>query len=160
MVVFDLADLIGKHQRSGNSDFVLGLVLAIATRSLSLPELRHGERLLTGQLRDIGIVPGEAKYGKGHCTGKIQEQEGPAVARKILSDLGYEAEAVERICYLVGHHHTYTNIDGLDYQILVEADFIVNFYEDGLSKEAIAHTVAKIFRTASGKKLASMMFGI
>ena len=67
---------------------------------------------------------------------------------------------MERICYLVWHHHTYTNIDGLDYQILVEADFIVNFYEDGLSKEAIAHTVAKIFRTASGKKLASTMFAI
>ena len=113
-----------------------------------------------GLIHDCGIVPGEAKYGKGHCTGNIQEQEGPAVARKILSDLGYDAEAVERICYLVGHHHTYTNIDGLDYQILVEADFIVNFYEDDLSKEAIAHTVAKIFRTASGKKLASMMFGI
>lgn len=113
-----------------------------------------------GLIHDCGIVAGEAKYGKGHCTGKIQEQEGPAVARKILSDLGYEAEAAERICYLVGHHHTYTNIDGLDYQILVEADFIVNFYEDGLSKEPIAHTVAKIFRTASGKKLASTMFGI
>ena len=113
-----------------------------------------------GLIHDCGIVAGEAKYGKGHCTGKIQEQEGPAVARKILSDLGYEAKAVERICYLVGHHHTYTNIDGLDYQILVEADFIVNFYEDGLSKEPIAHTVAKIFRTASGKKLASTMFGI
>ena len=68
-----------------------------------------------GLIHDCGIVAGEAKYGKGHCTGKIQEQEGPAVARKILSDLGYEAKAVERICYLVGHHHTYTNIDGLDY---------------------------------------------
>ena len=113
-----------------------------------------------GLIHDCGIVAGEAKYGKGHCTGKIQEQEGPAVARKILSDLGYEAKAVERICYLVGHHHTYTNIDGLDYQILVEADFLVNFYEDDLRKEAIAHTVAKIFRTASGKKLASTMFAI
>ena len=113
-----------------------------------------------GFIHDCGIVVGEAKYGKGHCTGKIQEEEGPAVARKILSNLGYETEVVERICYLVGHHHTYTNIDGLDYQILVEADFIVNFYEDDLSKEAIAHTVGKIFRTASGKELASTMFGI
>ena len=89
-----------------------------------------------GFIHDCGIVAGEAKYGKGHCTGKIQEQEGPAIAQKILSKLGYAAKDVERICYLVGHHHTYTDIDGLDYQILVEADFIVNFYEDGLSKEA------------------------
>lgn len=113
-----------------------------------------------GFVHDCGIVAGEAKYGKGHCTGKIQEQEGPAIAQRILSKLGYSAKDVERICYLVGHHHTYTDIDGLDYQILVEADFIVNFYEDGLSKEAIAHTVEKLFRTASGRELAGRMFGI
>ena len=113
-----------------------------------------------GFIHDCGIVAGEAKYGKGHCTGKIQEEEGPAIARSILSKLDYAPQDIERICYLVGHHHTYTNIDGLDYQILVEADFIVNFYEDGLSKEAIARTVEKIFRTASGKELAQRMFGI
>ena len=113
-----------------------------------------------GFIHDCGIVVGEAKYGKGHCTGKIQEEEGPAVAQRILSELGYETENIDRICYLVGHHHTYSNIDGLDYQILVEADFLVNFYEDGLSEEAIAHTVAKIFRTVSGKALAKSMFGM
>ena len=67
---------------------------------------------------------------------------------------------IERIAYLVGHHHTYTHIDGLDYQILVEADFLVNFYEDGVSKEAITTCVAKIFRTASGIALAQSMFGL
>ena len=70
-----------------------------------------------GFVHDCGIVAGEAKYGKGHCTGKIQEQEGPAIAQRILSKLGYSAKDVERICYLVGHHHTYTDIDGLDYQM-------------------------------------------
>ena len=113
-----------------------------------------------GFIHDCGIVVGEAKYGKGHCTGKMQEEEGPAVAQRILSELGYASETVARICYLVGHHHTYSSIDGLDYQILVEADFLVNFYEDGLSKEAIVHTVAKIFRTASGRELAQSMFGL
>ena len=29
---------------------------------------------------------------------------------------------VERICFIIGHHHTYKAIDGLDFQILVEAD--------------------------------------
>ena len=33
---------------------------------------------------------------------------------------------IRRVEYLVGHHHTYKDIDGLDYQILVEADFLVN----------------------------------
>lgn len=113
-----------------------------------------------GLIHDCGIKIGEAKYGAGQCTGKIQEQEGPDAAQKILAELGYEAKAVERICYLVGHHHTYNNIDGQDYQILVEADFLVNFYEDGLSKNAIAHAVKKIFRTDSGKLLAQSMFGL
>lgn len=39
-------------------------------------------------MHDCGIKPGEAKYGAGHCTGKIQEQEGPAVARELLQRLG------------------------------------------------------------------------
>lgn len=113
-----------------------------------------------GLVHDCGIKPGEAKYGAGHCTGKIQEQEGPAVARELLQKLGYASEKIDRICYLVGHHHTYTNIDGLDYQLLVEADFIVNFYEDGTPRENIAKAVEKIFRSPSGIKLAKAMFGV
>lgn len=113
-----------------------------------------------GLVHDCGIKPGEAKYGAGHCTGKIQEQEGPAVARELLQKLGYAPEKIDRICYLVGHHHTYTNIDGLDYQLLVEADFIVNFYEDAVPKENIAKAVEKIFRTPSGIKLVKTMFGV
>lgn len=113
-----------------------------------------------GLVHDCGIKPGEAKYGADHCTGKIQEQEGPAVARELLQKLGYAPEKIDRICYLVGHHHTYTNIDGLDYQLLVEADFIVNFYEDGVPKENIAKAVEKIFRTPSGIKLVKKMFAL
>ena len=77
---------------------------------------------------DIGIRVAEEKYGR--CDGKLQEQEGPIIAQKMLSQLGFENYIVERICFLIGHHHTYDNIDGLDYQILVEADFLVNLYED------------------------------
>ena len=77
---------------------------------------------------DIGIRVAEEKYGK--CDGKLQVQEGPIVAQKILSELGFENYMIERICYLIGHHHTYSNIDGMDYQILIEADFLVNLYED------------------------------
>ena len=113
-----------------------------------------------GLVHDCGIKIGEAKYGAGHCTGKIQEEEGPAVARELLQKVGYEDAKVERICYLVGHHHTYNNIDGLDYQILVEADFLVNFYEDGTPKENIAKAVERIFRTQSGLALVKTMFAL
>ena len=78
----------------------------------------------------------------------------------ILEAAALTHDICERVCYLIGHHHTYTNIDGMDYQILVEADFLVNFYEDGMSKEAIQTACGRIFKTASGIRLCRQMFGI
>lgn len=109
-------------------------------------------------VHDIGIRPAEEKYGS--CNGKLQEQEGPAYAADMLREAGVAPEDAERICYLVGHHHTYEGIDGMDYQILVEADFLVNFLEDGVSADAIAKTARKIFQTPSGKRLCSMLYGV
>lgn len=94
-------------------------------------------------VHDIGIRPAEEKYGMSN--GRLQEQEGPFYARKMLGELGFEEADINRICYLVGHHHTYVDIDGIDYQILVEADFLVNFYEDNLGKNIIETTLQKTF---------------
>ena len=107
-------------------------------------------------VHDIGIRPSEEKYGA--CNGPLQEQEGPPYARALLEELGLESGDIDRICYLVGHHHTYTHIDGADYQILVEADFLVNFYEDGLGREAVHNALDQIFRTPSGKMLCSTIY--
>ena len=79
-------------------------------------------------------------------------------ARKMLEKLGFEESDIERICYLVGHHHTYTDIDGIDYQILVEADFLVNFYEDDLGQDAINAALQKIFQTEAGKTLCRLCY--
>ena len=106
---------------------------------------------------DIGIRVAEEKYGR--CDGKLQEQEGPMIAQKMLSQLGFENYIVERICFLIGHHHTYDNIDGLDYQILVEADFLVNLYEDDAGNRAIDKAYKRIFKTETGKKIFRLMFG-
>lgn len=109
-------------------------------------------------VHDCGIKPGEAKYGRND--GKIQEQEGPDAAAKLLAALDFGAVDIERICFLVGHHHTYNVIDSIDFQILVEADFLVNFYEDNMDKKAIESCVKKIFKTQTGKKFACAMFGL
>lgn len=106
---------------------------------------------------DIGIRVAEEKFGR--CDGKLQEQEGPIIAQKMLSQLGFENYIVERICFLIGHHHTYDNIDGLDYQILVEADFLVNLYEDDAGNRAIDKAYKRIFKTETGKKIFRLMFG-
>ena len=109
-------------------------------------------------VHDIGIKVSEEKYGS--CEGKLQEQEGPAVAEPMLKRLGFDEEVIKRVCYLIGHHHTYDNIDGIDYQILVEADFLVNFYEDAVSIDVVGNAYQKIFRTESGKRICREMFGL
>ena len=75
-----------------------------------------------------------------------------------MKQLGFEQDVIDRVCYLVGHHHTYTNIDGMDYQILVEADFLVNYFENGSSADTIQKSVEKIFKTKTGKEMAETMF--
>lgn len=107
-------------------------------------------------VHDIGIHPAMEKYGRDD--GKLQEQEGPAEAEKIMKQLGFEQDVIDRVCYLVGHHHTYTDIKGMDYQILVEADFLVNYFENNLSAETIQKSVEKIFRTETGRRIAEEMF--
>lgn len=108
-------------------------------------------------MHDIGIRPAEKKYGR--CDGKLQEQEGPAYAKELLSNYPEVTEEdVDRICYLIAHHHTYEGVNGLDYRILLEADFLVNAYEDNLSLEAIKHMKENVFETNTGKCLIDTMF--
>lgn len=109
-------------------------------------------------VHDIGIKASLEKYGD--CVGKHQEAEGPRAAKEMLTRLGYEEQAVKRVCYLVGHHHTYHEIDGMDYRILVEADFLVNLYEDHASPQAVETALREIFKTPSGTRLCREMFGI
>ena len=111
-------------------------------------------------LHDCGIKPGELKYGADHAHGHVQEVEGPPEAEKMLKALDFAPADIERICYLIGHHHTYTNMDGLDYQILVEADFLVNMYEGNSSKETIANVMKNIFRTKTGLEICKDMFAM
>lgn len=109
-------------------------------------------------VHDIGIKKGKEKYGR--CDGKIQEELGPYEAEKILKKCGYSKEVIRRVKYLVGHHHTYSGIDGIDYQILVEADFIVNMYEDNADIESVKSVLGKIFKTKAGTDMYRQIFGI
>ena len=97
---------------------------------------------------DIGIHTCEEKYGE--CGGRLQEKEGSALAKELLERLGFETDISERVQYLIAHHHTYSNIDGIDYQILVEADFLVNMYEDGVSKDAVLKATIIFLRQNMG----------
>lgn len=109
-------------------------------------------------LHDIGIIPSEKKYGISN--GKLQEQEGPAYARELLNRIGgYGQDFIDRVCFLIAHHHTYEGIDGLDWQILLEADFLVNSFEKNMTEEAIKKFRASVFRTKSGIALLNNQYG-
>lgn len=109
-------------------------------------------------VHDIGIKSCLEKYG--HCKGKQQEEEGPPLAGALLKKLGYEKEIVERVSWLVGHHHTYAHVEGVDYQILLEADYLVNSYENQKSPEEIETFCRHVFRTPSGIRLLSLQSGL
>ena len=86
--------------------------------------------------------------------------EGPALAEEMLTRLGYEKDVVERVSWLVGHHHTYSNVEELDHRILLEADFLVNSYESNESIEAIHAFMRNVFRTPSGIRLLKLQYGL
>ena len=105
---------------------------------------------------DIGIKKSLEKYQS--AAGNYQEREGPPEARALLSSLKADKELTGRVCYLVGHHHTYTDISGLDYQILVEADFLVNIYEGKMTAQEIRSVREKIFKTAAGRRFLDLLY--
>ena len=105
---------------------------------------------------DIACPLCREKYG--NTNGKRQEEEGGPLVRSFLADAGLSAEQVDRVDYLVSHHHTYTDIDGIDYQILIEADYIVNAAESEYSKENIKGFIHKVMQTNSGSMLARQIF--
>lgn len=112
-------------------------------------------------LHDIGIKISEEKYQSS--AGKYQELEGPPVAAVILKKLEFPAPVTDRVAYLIGHHHTYDKIEGMDYQILVEADFLVNINEDGLDSskqglDSIRKIKENIFKTKTGTKILESIY--
>ena len=109
-------------------------------------------------LHDIACPLCREKYG--NTNGKNQEREGMPLAREFLKDCGLSEDENERIVYLVGHHHTLGNIQGLDYQILIEADYLVNADESQYSLENIRNTCERIFKTKSGTEILKSIYMI
>ena len=68
------------------------------------------------------------------------------------------AEQLERIVWLVSHHHTLCPIEGPDHQILIEADYLVNAEESNLPESNIRHMNDAIFKTRTGKELLESVY--
>ena len=107
---------------------------------------------------DIACPLCREKYG--NTNGKNQEREGALLVRDFLADAGMTAGQVDRVAYLVAHHHTYSGVDGADYQILLEADYIANACENGYSRENVENFARTVLRTAGGRRILRAVFGV
>ena len=101
---------------------------------------------------DIACPLCREKYG--NTDGKHQEREGEVLVREFLWGTDISPGQTERIAFLVGHHHTLGNIEGMDYQILVEADYIANASENGYGRRNVENFIEKVMRTESGRAVA------
>ena len=107
-------------------------------------------------VHDIACPLCREKYGD--TDGKHQELESPPLVETFFEGLPVGRSDVKRISWLVAHHHTYTNVDGLDHQILLEADFLVNADEGGLARAAIENMRESVFRTGAGVRLLDSIY--
>ena len=116
-------------------------------------EMRHVVTI-AALLHDVGIKAAEQKYNSS--AGHYQEREGPPIAEAIMLRQGEPQTVRARVGYIIGGHHTAARNDGLDFQIIWEADLLVNIAEEGLVQQgaALAEIIEKNFRTATGKAIA------
>jgi hypothetical protein len=109
---------------------------------------------LAAVLHDIGAVEAQKKHG---CMdGRFQEQEGPVIALDIMKKHEYEQSIIDRVCFIIAHHHTPEKIDGMDFQILWEADLIENMQVMEVIKDTgvLKQFILDNFKTDSGTDLA------
>jgi len=109
--------------------------------------------VLAGIFHDIGIPEAERKYNS--AAAPYQEKEGVPIARKLMEELDIRPDIRERVCYIVGHHHTQEKIDGLDFQIIWEADYLVNVQEGSIKVKNVQQCLENNFQTAEGRRLFS-----
>ena len=146
---------------AGNADDIAHFlkVLAYAETIGTLEQLDTETQLtleLAAVVHDIACPLCREKYG--HCGGKEQELESEALLRPFLAEFALPQGMLERIVCLVTHHHTVTDVDGIDYRILLESDFLVNAAEMHLKREAIESFREAVFRTESGTHLLNSIF--
>lgn len=128
-------------------------VYALAKTIADCEGLSEKEKLVlhaSAILHDIGIKICKEKYGD--ASQELQRKEAPLLARELLKDAGYEEKAIHRILYLIKMHHSYEKIDRMDFQILVEADLMINVFEEGYYEIGLDR-MKEVIKTRTGKDL-------
>ncbi len=125
-----------------------------------IPEEERELISIVAILHDIGVMEAQRKYGS--MEGVYQEKEGPEVAKRILDNVGYDPISADRVCYIVGNHHSPSKIDGMDFQIQWEADLLENLESMSISKDTgkLKQYIEDNFKTHTGKEIAYCRFHV
>jgi hypothetical protein len=131
-----------------------------------------GENISSSFVRDVSVL-GAIFHGIGipaslekydSTDPEYQHQEGPPIIRRILAELGVRTDIPERVCYIVGNHHSRDAVDGVDFQIGYEADYLVNTateIADGSGsrdEDTLARSMEEYFVTSTGSRLLKELF--
>ena len=112
--------------------------------------------LSAAYLHDIGIHEAERKHQSTEAL--YQEEEGPPIARDLLTRLAARGDLIEEVCDIIGHHHHPRPEETINFKVVYDADLIVNLEEtqkeNALDSEKWAALIEKNFLTESGRKLA------
>lgn len=118
--------------------------------------------LAAAYLHDIGIHEAERKHGSSGA--KYQEEEGPPIARSIMTRLGAKEELIEEVCDIIGHHHHPRSDETINFKALYDSDLIVNLEErqkeNLINKAKLIDVVEKSFLTQNGRMEAKKVFNI
>lgn len=114
--------------------------------------------LATALLHDIGIREAEKKFGSS--AGPLQEQEGPPVARAILSPLGYDEPFIAEVCTIIASHHSPGEVDSANFRVIWDADWLVNLGDecDLCDRARTERIIGKTFMTATGRRFAGEIY--
>jgi putative nucleotidyltransferase with HDIG domain len=133
--------------------------LKVAQYAEDILKIEGGDPLVVlgaAYLHDIGIKKAEEKYGSS--SPEYQEKEGADLAREILMKLNVPKKAADEIYDIISHHHHPRPKETLNFQIVYEADLMVNFEEGYVGNgKTFAEIVDREFKTQTGKRFAKVL---
>ena len=154
-LIRDMREVFGADQKR------IDHALAVLGYANHIRSVEGGDPLViqaAAVLHDIGIQEAERKYGSS--AGRYQEMEGPSIAERVLRRRGVDEERIAHVCRIVANHHSAKDIDTLEFRVLWDADWLVNWPEmfpDESGAEGKAR-VQRIFKTNTGRETAWRLF--
>jgi hypothetical protein len=155
MLILDMRETFGEDRK--RIDHALA-VLGYADRIRSV---EGGDPIViqaAAVLHDIGIREAERKYGSS--AGRYQEIEGPPMAERILRNRSVDDDRIAHVCRIVANHHSARDIDTLEFRVLWDADWLVNWPEmcPDASAVDLQARIHRIFKTNTGRETALRLF--